>query len=123
MPLPEDWRAFIESLNSNGVEYVVVGAVALAHHGIPRYTGDLEILICNSDDNARRVESTLVQFGFGELGRRRLLSSTSTLRAARRATKTARTLAHWSTGRSIATTSSWCTPSQAVEVTPLTGSA
>ena len=29
MPLPEDWRAFIESLNSNGVEYVVVGAVAL----------------------------------------------------------------------------------------------
>lgn len=38
MPLPEGWRAFIESLNSNGVEYLVVGAVALAHHGIPRYT-------------------------------------------------------------------------------------
>jgi hypothetical protein len=27
MPLPEDWRAFVESLNSNGVEYVIVGAV------------------------------------------------------------------------------------------------
>ncbi len=36
MPLPEDWRAFIESLNSNGVEYLIVGAVALAHHGFPR---------------------------------------------------------------------------------------
>jgi len=35
MPLPEDWRAFIESLNSNGVEYAVIGGVALAtplHH-------------------------------------------------------------------------------------------
>lgn len=42
MPLPEEWRAFIESLNSNGVEYVVVGAVALAHHGCPRYTGAME---------------------------------------------------------------------------------
>jgi hypothetical protein len=39
MLLPEDWRTFIESLNSNGVEYVVVGAVALAHHGFPRYMG------------------------------------------------------------------------------------
>ena len=29
MPLPKDWRAFIESLNSNGVEYLIVGAVAL----------------------------------------------------------------------------------------------
>ena len=48
MLLPEEWRAFIGSLNSNGVEYVVVGAVALAHHGFPRYTGDLDILIRNS---------------------------------------------------------------------------
>lgn len=30
MPLPKDWRAFIESLNSNGVEYLIVGTVALA---------------------------------------------------------------------------------------------
>jgi hypothetical protein len=38
MPLPEDWRAFIESLNSHGVEYVVVGAVALARNeAAPRF--------------------------------------------------------------------------------------
>jgi len=37
MPLTGEWREFIESLNSNGVEYLVVGAVALAYHGFPRY--------------------------------------------------------------------------------------
>jgi len=68
MLLPEDWRAFIESLNSNEVEYVVVGAVALAHHGFPRYTGDLDILIRNSPKNAMRLESALAAFGFTALG-------------------------------------------------------
>ena len=68
MPLPKDWRAFIESLNSSGVEYLVVGAVALAHHGFPRYTGDLDILVHNSPENARRLEGVLQGFGFGDLG-------------------------------------------------------
>ena len=68
MPLPEDWRAFIESLNSNEVEYLVVGAVALAHHGLPRYTGDLDVMIRNSPENARRMESALAAFGFSALG-------------------------------------------------------
>ena len=70
MPLPEDWRAFIESLNSNGVEYVVVGAVALAHHGVPRYTGDLDVFVRNSAENAKRLESALADFGMGSLGLR-----------------------------------------------------
>jgi len=65
MPLPEDWRAFIESLNSNGVEYLVVGAVALAHHGVPRYTGDLDVLVRNSAENAERLEAALAVFGMG----------------------------------------------------------
>jgi hypothetical protein len=68
MPLPEDWRAFIESLDSNGVEYLIVGAVALAHHGFPRYTGDLDILIRNSPENAERLETALADFGFAGLG-------------------------------------------------------
>jgi len=68
MPLPEDWRAFIESLNSHGVEYLVVGAVALAHHGLPRYTGDLDVLVRNSPENAARLESALAEFGFATLG-------------------------------------------------------
>jgi hypothetical protein len=68
MPLPEDWRQFIELLNSNGVEYVVVGAVALAHHGFPRYTGDLDVLVRNSTDNSKRLESALGEFGLAALG-------------------------------------------------------
>ena len=68
MPLPEDWRAFIESLNSHGVEYVVVCAVALAHHGFPRYTGDLDVLVRNSRDNTQRLEAALAGFGFVALG-------------------------------------------------------
>ena len=68
MSLPRDWRAFIESLNSRGVEYLIVGAVALAHHGFPRYTGDLDILVRNSPENAQRLEGVLQGFGFGDLG-------------------------------------------------------
>jgi predicted nucleotidyltransferase len=68
MPLPEDWRAFIESLNSNGVEYVIVGAVALAYHGFPRYTGDLDVLVHNTDENTKRLESALAAFGLASLG-------------------------------------------------------
>ena len=68
MALPEDWRAFIESLNLNGVEYLVVGAVALAHHGFPRYTGDLDVLVRNSPENSTKLESALADFGFASLG-------------------------------------------------------
>jgi hypothetical protein len=68
MPLPEDWRAFIGLLNSNKVEYLVVGAVALAHYGHPRYTGDLDILIRNSPENAGRLAAALADFGFSGLG-------------------------------------------------------
>jgi len=68
MPFPEDWRQFIESLNSSGVEYLVVGAVALAYHGFPRYTGDLDVLIRNSRDNAKRLEAALAEFGMAGLG-------------------------------------------------------
>ena len=68
MPIPKDWREFIELLNSNGVEYIIVGAVALAYHGFPRYTGDLDILIRSSPQNAERVESALKAFGFESVG-------------------------------------------------------
>ena len=68
MLLPNDWRAFIKLLNSNGIEYLIVGAVALAYHGFPRYTGDLDILIRNSPENALQMESMLADFGFTGLG-------------------------------------------------------
>jgi hypothetical protein len=44
MDLPKDFSELLESFNANGVEYLLVGGYALAHHGAPRYTGDLEAL-------------------------------------------------------------------------------
>jgi hypothetical protein len=64
MRLPKDLREFVESLNSNGVEYVIVGAFALAFHGFPRYTGDIDILVRRSAENAERLVRTLAAFGF-----------------------------------------------------------
>lgn len=68
MPLSKDLREFVGLLNANKVEYLVVGAFAVAYHGVPRYTADLDLLLCSSPENAERVLRTLLQFGFGNLG-------------------------------------------------------
>ena len=68
MPLNKDWREFLELLNSNGVEYLVVGAFAVAFHGFPRYTADLDLLVRPTEDNAQRALLALSEFGFGKLG-------------------------------------------------------
>jgi hypothetical protein len=68
MPLSKDLREFVALLNANNVEYLVVGAFAVAFHGVPRYTADLDLLIRPSRENAERVLHTLSQFGFGNLG-------------------------------------------------------
>ena len=66
MSLSADLREFIELLNSHGVEYVIVGAHSLAFHGRPRYTGDLDILVRPSPENAEKIIAVITQFGFGE---------------------------------------------------------
>ena len=63
----QDWLEWLESLNSAKAEYIVVGGVSLAHHGMPRYTGDLDVLIHATPENARRVLAALAAFGFGSL--------------------------------------------------------
>ena len=65
MNLSADLREFIELLNSRGVDYVIVGAHSLAFHGCPRYTGDLDILIRPSAENAGKIVPLLRDFGFG----------------------------------------------------------
>src|SRR6266581_2919084 len=66
MSLNADLRDFIELLNSRGIEYVIVGAHSLAFHARPRYTGDLDILIRPSPENATKLVSVLRDFGFGK---------------------------------------------------------
>lgn len=67
MPLHSDLREFIESLNSAGVEYVIVGGVAVAWHGYPRFTGDIDFFVRPSADNADAVLAALRAYGFGSL--------------------------------------------------------
>lgn len=66
--LNQDFKEFIQSLNDNGVRYLVVGGYAVALHGYPRYTKDIDIWIEMTSDNARRIIQALHQFGFGSLG-------------------------------------------------------
>lgn len=66
--LSNDFKEFIELLRSNGVEFLVVGAHALAAHGKPRYTGDLDVWVRPEPDNIRRLIAALDAFGFAALG-------------------------------------------------------
>ena len=68
MSLSADLREFIGLLNSHCVEYVIVGAHSLAFHGRPRYTGDLDILVRPSLENADRIAAVLIEFGFADSG-------------------------------------------------------
>lgn len=67
MPLHHDWKEFLELLNSHGVEYVIVGAHALALHGLPRYTRDIDVFVRVEESNARRIAQVLREFGFASL--------------------------------------------------------
>ena len=64
MDLAPDFDEFIASLTAHGVEFVIVGAYALAFHGAPRFTGDLDIFVRPTLDNAARLLSALEAFGF-----------------------------------------------------------
>jgi hypothetical protein len=66
--IPPDFREWPALLNETEVEYLVVGGYALAQHGAPRFTGDLDVYTRPSQGNARRVAECLDAFGFGSLG-------------------------------------------------------
>jgi hypothetical protein len=61
--LNPDYRDMLSALSEEGVEFLVVGAFALAAHGLPRATGDIDIWVRRSEDNARRIWRALQRFG------------------------------------------------------------
>jgi hypothetical protein len=61
--LNEDFRDLLAELANAGVDFVIVGAYALAFHGAPRATGDIDILVRPTLENAQRLVSALAQFG------------------------------------------------------------
>jgi hypothetical protein len=69
--LSSDLLEFIHLLNTKSVRYVIVGAWALAFHGRPRYTGDLDIFVARDEDNADRLMAVIEAFGFGDAGIKR----------------------------------------------------
>lgn len=65
MKLQKGLREFVELLSSSGVEFIIVGGHAVAFHGHPRYTGDIDFLLRSTPENAERIIAALKAFGFG----------------------------------------------------------
>ncbi len=68
MVLDPDFKEFCQLLNANKVRYLVIGGYAVAFHGYPRYTKDIDIWLWIDQENASRVVQTLKDFGFESLG-------------------------------------------------------
>jgi hypothetical protein len=64
MTVAKDFEEFFASFNKSGVQYLVVGGYAFALHAHPRYTGDMDVFIQASEENAHRVMEALLDFGF-----------------------------------------------------------
>jgi len=68
MEVQQDFKELFELFNTHDVEYLIVGGYALAFHGAPRYTGDIDIFIKPDIENARKIIKVLDIFGFGTAG-------------------------------------------------------
>lgn len=67
MEAQKDFKELLELFNGHKVEYMIVGAYALAYYGAPRFTCDIDIFVKPALDNAQRILSALSDFGFGSL--------------------------------------------------------
>ncbi|MEK7449007.1 MAG: hypothetical protein AAB019_05925 [Planctomycetota bacterium] len=67
MEVQPDFKELLKLFNVHKVEYIIVGGYAVAFHGAPRYTGDIDLFIKAARENARCVLKALVDFGFGSL--------------------------------------------------------
>ena len=66
--LSQDFKEFVELLNNHKVEYLIVGGYAVGVHGHPRYTGDLDVWINATAENAKKMIEVLNDFGFSSFG-------------------------------------------------------
>ncbi|MGA2974986.1 MAG: hypothetical protein ABSF77_06725 [Spirochaetia bacterium] len=64
MEAQPDFKEFLALLNDHAVEYIVVGAFALAFHGAPRFTGDIDLYVRPAPENAEKTIRALAAFGF-----------------------------------------------------------
>ncbi len=66
MNIHPDFEELLRLLEENAVEYMIVGGYAVAFHGYPRFTKDIDLFFRISDENIRRIRRALVMFGFQE---------------------------------------------------------
>ena len=64
MNIQQDFSEFLRLLGKYDVDYMVVGGYAVAVHGYPRFTKDLDVFYCNDAANTRRLKQALLEFGF-----------------------------------------------------------
>ncbi len=55
MNVPKDFEEFFKLLNQEKVKYLIIGAYAVAYHGQPRFTGDIDIFVETSEPNGDRL--------------------------------------------------------------------
>lgn len=67
MEIRNDFKELLELFNKHEVEYLIVGGYALAFHGAPRFTGDIDLFVRPVRENAERILAALNEFGFGSL--------------------------------------------------------
>lgn len=67
MEIQQDFKELLALFNAHKVDYIIVGAYALAYHGAPRATGDIDILVRPDTQNAQSILKALKEFGFASL--------------------------------------------------------
>jgi hypothetical protein len=64
IPLPQDFSEFLQSLNDHQVRYLLVGGYAVAYHGYPRSTADMDVWVAMQLANVQAVLAAIQAFGF-----------------------------------------------------------
>jgi hypothetical protein len=65
---PTELREFLQLLNENRVEYMLIGGYAVGYHGFPRSTADMDVRVASNEANAAKLIAALEAFGFAGTG-------------------------------------------------------
>jgi hypothetical protein len=66
MEIRPHFSELLTLLEDNKVEYVIVGGYAMAYHGYPRFTKDIDIFYRNTPENIIKIRKALIEFGFND---------------------------------------------------------
>lgn len=68
MEVQQDFKDLLALFNAHKVDFMIVGGYALAAHGAPRFTGDMDIFVKRDAVNAKHIMAALDEYGFGSTG-------------------------------------------------------